>query len=319
MAGYLDQLASADENLHNTEMISPQVMTHPRLPHFIIIGAMKSATTTLQEQLVGQPGIFMSTPKEPNFFGDDEQFRKGLGWYQSLFISAPHEALLGEASTHYTKLPTYPETVARMHALLPNARLVYVMRHPVDRLVSHYIHEWSMSTISCDINEAVSCNPELIAYSRYAHQLQPYFDTYGRENVLPVFFERLIACPQQELERICSFIGYPERPIWQTDLPPSNVSQQRIRRFPLYDLLVGSTMMTYLRRTVIPKSWRQWTKDKLTMRTRPTLSSTVRTSLESELDRDLAILGAWLGVPLTCANFKSATSQTTLDWSERNA
>lgn len=294
-------------------------MIHPHFPHFVIIGAMKSATTTLQEQLVCQPGIFMSTPKEPNFFSDEEQFRKGLAWYQSLFSGAPAGSLLGEASTHYTKLPTYHETIRRMREILPDARLVYVMRHPVDRLVSHYMHEWSMGTISCDINEAVSRYPELIAYSRYSYQLQPYFETYGREKLLPVFFDRLVASPQQELERICSFIGYPERPAWQADLAPSNVSQQRIRRFPLYNFLVGSTTMTYLRRTLVPQSWRQWAKSKLTMRTRPTLNATVRASLEEQFDGDLATLGTWLGVSLTCANFKSVTSGTTLDWSKQNA
>jgi hypothetical protein len=294
-------------------------MTRPHLPHFVIIGAMKSATTTLQEQLVCQPGIFMSTPKEPNFFSDSDQFSKGFAWYESLFSVAPAGSLLGEASTHYTKLPTYPDTISRMHEVLPDVRLVYVMRHPVDRLVSHYMHEWSMGAISCDINEAVSSYSELIAYSRYASHLQPYFETYGRENLLPVFFDRLVSSPQQELERICSFIGYTKRPTWRTDLAPSNVSQQRIRRVPLYNLLVGSTTMTYLRRALIPQSWRQWAKNKLTMHMRPTLNSTVGASLEEEFDGDLATLGTWLGLSLTCANFKLATSESSLDWSKRNA
>ncbi len=79
-----------------------------RLPDFIIIGAMKSATTTLHGLLASQPGVFMSTPKEPCFFSDDEVWARGVGWYASLFEAAPAGALLGESSTHYTKLPTYP-------------------------------------------------------------------------------------------------------------------------------------------------------------------------------------------------------------------
>ena len=59
------------------------------LPDFIIIGAMKSATSTLHEQLILQPGIGMSDPKEPNYFSDDEQFDKGIGWYTNIFSGCP--------------------------------------------------------------------------------------------------------------------------------------------------------------------------------------------------------------------------------------
>ena len=83
-------------------------------PDFIVIGAMKSATTTLHEQLARQPGIFMSRPKEPNFFSDDAIYARGWGWYSSLFQAADLGSLRGESSTHYTKLPTFPRTVERM-------------------------------------------------------------------------------------------------------------------------------------------------------------------------------------------------------------
>ena len=82
------------------------------------------------------------------------------------------------------------------------------MRHPIDRLISHYIHEWSMKVISVDINQAIDRYPELIDYSRYSMQLASYFETFGRERVLPMFFERFIAHKQEELERVCNFIGY---------------------------------------------------------------------------------------------------------------
>ena len=57
-------------------------------PDFIVVGAMKSATTTLHEQLARQPGVFMSRPKEPNFFSDDAIYARGWGWYSSLFRAA---------------------------------------------------------------------------------------------------------------------------------------------------------------------------------------------------------------------------------------
>lgn len=287
----------------------------PRLPDFIIIGAMKSATSTLQQQLARQPGIFMSDPKEPNFFSDDPQFRKGLAWYSALFAQASPDDLTGEASTHYTKLPTYPQSLQRMHELVPGARLVYVMRHPIERLVSHYIHEWSMGNIDCGIDEAVRKCPEMIAYGKYAMQLDPFFAAYGRKAVLPVFFDRLTCAPQAELERVCRHVGYQGVPVWAHDAEPSNVSSKRLRRFPLYGIVVQSPLATKLRRALIPKSWRDRVKAGLTMQNRPVLSRQLEIELEREFDQDLARLGEWLGQPLTCRNFKAVTSAAPLDWS----
>lgn len=289
-------------------------MPASQLPHFVIIGAMKSATTTLQEQLVEQPGIFMCDPKEPNFFSDDPQFRKGLDWYKQLFSMAPAGAVLGEASTHYTKLPTYPQCVSRLHEHLPDAKLIYVMRHPVERLISHYIHEWSMGNINCSIDTAVEQNPEMVAYSQYATQLAPFFKVYGHQSVLPVFFDRLIREPQTELERVCQFIGYSQKPSWIADLKPANVSSERLRKFPLYELVVESRPATWLRRSLIPRAWRDRIKAKLTMQQRPALSAETRSGLELTFNQDLSTLGNWLGKSINCTNFKEVTSAETLNW-----
>lgn len=290
-----------------------------RLPSFVIIGAMKSATSTLQEQLVQQPGIFMSEPKEPNFFSDEDQYAKGMLWYSGLFSPAPNGAILGEASTHYTKLPTHPHSVERLKEHLPGAKFVYVMRHPVDRLISHYIHEWSMGVYRCGLEEAITRYPELIAYGQYSMQLKPYFDHFGRDAVLPVFFDRLIREPQAELERVCRFIGYQGSPQWQEDLKPSNVSSERIRRFPLYRYVVESPIATRLRRALVPQGLRDWVKGRLTMQRRPELSEKLRAELESAFDQDMQELGVWLGTPLTCQNFKKTTAHAELNWTVKDA
>ena len=262
-----------------------------RLPDFVIIGAMKSATSSLYQQLVQQQGIFMCSPKEPNFFSDADQYANGMAWYSGLFAHAPDGSLLGEASTHYTKLPTYPLAVERLKEHLPDARLVYVMRHPVDRLVSHYIHEWSTGVYRCGIEEAVNKYPELIAYGRYAMQLEPYFGAFGRDAVLPVFFDRLVREPQAELERICRFIGYRGQPVWVEELKPDNVSTERVRKFPFYELLVESGPAIWLRRRFIPQGLRDAVKTRLRMRDRPVLRDEARARLEAEFDHDLAQLG----------------------------
>lgn len=291
----------------------------PRLPSFVIIGAMKSATSSLYDQLTGQPGIFMCTPKEPNFFSDAEQYSKGMSWYENLFAYADKESLLGEASTHYTKLPTHPETVQRIKEHLPDARFIYVMRHPLNRLVSHYIHEWSTGVYHCNIDEAVDKYPELISYGRYAMQLEPYFEAFGRAAVLPVFFDHLLSEPQAELERICRFIGYQGQPVWIQDLKPDNVSSERIRKFPGYRLLIESGLATWLRRHFIPQGLRNIVKMKLRMKERPVLSGKVQARLEEEFDRDLKKLGNMLGANLNCMNFKQVTAAGPLNWIIPNA
>ena len=306
----MDELDAAASRLHAAESVKPSF----RLPDFIIIGAMKSATSTLHEQLSLQPGIFMSEPKEPNFFSDDDVYLRGMGWYAGLFAQAPAGALLGESSTHYTKLPTHPHTVQRLRQVLTSPRLIYVMRHPVDRLVSHYVHEWTMSKIDCDIDQAVDRFPELVQFSRYSTQLIPFFDAFGQAAVLPVFFDRLTKEPQDELDRVCRFIGYPGRPEWRSDMGPQNVSAQRIRRFPLYNLLVDSPLATSVRRSLVPQALRNWAKGRLTMTRRPQLSPAVRVRLEATFDEDLAQLGSWLGIDLNCGNFEQATSGTALQW-----
>lgn len=285
-----------------------------KLPDFIIIGAMKSATSTLQDQLIHQRDIYMCEPKEPNFFSDDEQYAKGMEWYLDLFDEFPDDALLGEASTHYTKLPTYPNTITRIKKHLSGTRFIYVMRHPIDRLVSHYIHEWSMGNYKCDINEAIIKYPELVDYGRYSMQLKPYLEAFGKDNVLPVFFNRLINDSQSELERICRFIGLTSKVNWQYALKAKNISNKRIRQFPFYKLIIESNLAKVLRRKLVPKKIRNYIKSKLRMQDRPVISKSNLSQLEGIFNEDLEIISKWLGIDINCSNFNHVTLTESLEW-----
>lgn len=282
-------------------------------PKFIIIGAMKCATSSLYQQLVAQPGIFMTTPKEPNFFSNDEIYAQGLEWYWSLFESAEPGALCGEASTHYTKLPTYPETLDRLATELSDVKFIYMMRHPLQRLISHYIHEWTQRVISVDINTAVDEHWELIAYSQYSMQIEPYLQRFGPENVLPIFFEQFCAAPEQELQRVCEFIGYPGVPQWQ-EIERDNVSSQRMRKNALRDLIVNAPGLSTIRKRLIPQSVRDRVKSLWQMQKRPELSAANETRLKAIFDEDLQQLGQWLGLELTCDTFKSAAKVSPQGW-----
>lgn len=283
-------------------------------PDFIIIGAMKCGTSTLHEQLAKQSGLFMTDLKEPNFFSNDEEYEKGLDWYLSLFSEANEGYICGESSTHYSKLPTYPKTVDRLLQHFPDLKFVYIMRHPIDRLVSQYIHEWTQGIVSSDINQAIADFPELVEYSLYTKQLKPYFKQFGKDKVLPVFFESLISDPQMELERICQFIGYAQKPRWNFDLDAQNVSQERMRPSAWRDNLVENPLLATLRRLMIPKSVRTWVRAWWTMKKRPELTTENIDKLKAIFDPDLAQLGSYLKTDLTCDTFKEVVKNQPLSF-----
>lgn len=274
-------------------------------PDFLIIGAMKCATSSIHDQLARCNGISMSDPKEPNFFSDDENWAMGMSWYESLFASMPASDLKGESSTHYTKLPTYPKCARRIHEFLPDAKLIYVMRDPIERIVSQYIHEWSMRMIrdGCSIDDAIREYPILVDYSKYAMQLSPYIELFGLDAILPVFFERIKADLQSELERIASHIGYASEVVWHED-DAKNVSSQRQRRNPVLNTILDVRLIQMARRTMLPESVRAKIRSKWTMKDRPELSSESVAYLHEQLNPDLAKLGDLLGRDLDCAGFK---------------
>jgi len=273
------------------------------LPDFLIIGAMKCGTTTLAAQLAAQDGLFITTPKEPNFFSDDAIFAKGLTWYESLFDAARPGDLRGEASTHYTKLPHHPHTLDRLVPVLPDARLICMIRNPLDRAVSHYIHEWSLGAMSGDIDVAFDSHPELIDYGRYAHQLAPWVAAFGRDRLFVSSLEAMTAAPQALLDRIGGFLGRPGL-VWQPDKAQENVSAQRVRPLPLQDILVYSPLATALRRRLVPRALRDRIRKGRQMQTRPTLTPALRARLEAVFAEDHVRLVALLpGCPDIAASY----------------
>jgi hypothetical protein len=284
-------------------------------PDFIVIGAMKSATTTLHEQLARQPGLFMSRPKEPSYFSDDEIYNRGSRWYSSLFRAATPGDLRGESSTHYSKLPSYPRTVDRMARDLPRIKLIYLMRHPIDRLVSQYVHELTCGRIRVELSEAIFRHPELIDYSRYAMQLRPFLDAYGAGSVLPIFFPRVLHYSQDELERIGRFLGHNGPLKWDATMKPQNAGRDRLRASPIRDALVRAPVLAGLRQRIVPRQWTQSLKARWRALVDPPRLSVAQAAYLRELfDADLAELGSWLGIAIDCESFDDVTASQSYDW-----
>jgi hypothetical protein len=284
-------------------------------PDFVVIGAMKSATTTLHEQLARQPGFFMTRMKEPNFFSDDSVHKRGWKWYSALFQDANPGDLRGESSTHYTKLPTYPRTVDRMVRHLPHLKLIYLMRHPLDRLISQYVHEVTAGRIRVGLSEAIRGHSELVDYGRYAMQLQPFLEAYGFENILPVFFPRFVTHSQSSLERIARFLAHRAVVRWDMTLKPQNVGRDRLRHNPIREVLVQAPVLSTLRQRIVPRDWSRSLKRHWKARIDPPrLATHLAERLRELFDADLAQLGAWLKIRLDCENFQEVTVSRSHDW-----
>lgn len=261
------------------------------MPDFMIVGAMKCGTSTLQAQLAAQDGVFMTTPKEPNFFSDDDVYARGIDWYRALYDGAGPDDLTGEASTHYTKRPTYPDTLARLQQTgAPLPRILYMIRNPLDRAVSHYIHEWTEARMGKDPVAEFQRHPEIAAYSCYAMQIAPFIAAAGADRVLLTSLEQIKADPDAEFARIARFLGLGAGAAWQHDMAAQNVSANRARRLPLQGLLLDNPVARTLRQTLVPKSLRTRIRARLTLQERPALPPTLIAELQDRFMEDRVLL-----------------------------
>lgn len=262
-------------------------------PDYIILGAMKCGTSTLAAQLGAQSGIFMTDPKEPNYFSDDENYAKGADWYESLFSPAADGDIKGEASTHYTKRPELPETVARMKSALPEVRLIYMIRNPMSRLVSHYIHEWTQSVLSEPLDLEITRHNPLVDYGLYGWQIAPYVEAYGADAIMLTSLERIKTDPAAELARVAAHIGYDKEPVWVAEKGAANTSAERARKLPMHDILIDNPVATTLRRSLVPKAVRTMVRSTRQYKGRPEIPEEQTLKLQERFLEDRELLASF--------------------------
>jgi hypothetical protein len=199
------------------------------MPDFLVIGAPKAGTTALHAALARHPGLFMSAVKEPKFFlsdgpppvkggpGDALTYREHI-WrrpeYEALFDPAPPGTLRGES----TPLYLYDRAaMRRIRQALPGARLIVVVRDPVERAHSNWTHLWSAGLEPVgDFVRACGEEERRIAagwasfwhytgLGRYGEQLEYVFTLFPREQVLVLRYRKMVDEPAQTLDRICAF------------------------------------------------------------------------------------------------------------------
>ena len=207
------------------------------LPDFLVIGAQKAGTTALYAYLLRHPAIVGPSWKEVSFF--DRHYARGEAWYRGHFPNtlrrraverrAGVAPIAGEASPSYMFHPFAPARVAQ---LVPDVRLIVLVRNPVDRALSHYHHEVALGRESLSFEDAVEREDErmsgelermrdpsyfshawwnytYLARGRYAEQLERWLAVFPRERLLVVPSEDLLGQPADTYARVLEFLGAP--------------------------------------------------------------------------------------------------------------
>ena len=216
------------------------------LPEFFVAGAPKAGTTAVHAALARHPSLYMSAVKEPKFFltdgppparggpGDVQTYREHV-WrredYEALFAPAPPGALRGESTPFYLY---NRDAHRRIRELVPDARLIVILRDPVERAHSNWTHLWSAGLDPIG-DVVLACAEEerriaagwadfwhYTALGRYGEQLEHLYEVFPRKQVFVFRYRALVENPAQTLDRICAFLEIP--PGLVTEVPRENVT-----------------------------------------------------------------------------------------------
>ncbi len=271
------------------------------LPNLIVIGAAKCGTRSPHEYLDTHPGIAMSRPKELDFFVPEKSPGRGLKWYEQQFKDAP---VRGETSPSYSVHPFRPGVPKRMHAVIPEARLIYLVRDPIDRIVSHYLHRVANHPHIGSFQQALvdpEQRPELTAYSRYWQQLEQYVECFPAEQILVVDSDELSEKCEQTMERIFGFLGVQAR--------RSPEFHRRYNRAATHGRLTASGQLVLRgltaalggqRASVVREHAPTWLRSRFRLPyERPVPSAGLRARLEEELRPEVEQLREHTGLPFS--------------------
>lgn len=202
-----------------------------RLPSFVIIGAVKAATTWIHNQLQANPAIFLPGP-EPHFFSQDHH--RGIDHYRRLFHAASPEQILGEKSADYFAHPTAP---ARLAKVMPGARLVLQLRNPVDRAYSDYKMLYRRGTVTgppeAYLHSGTTRHHRFLRDGLYAEHLARWLEHFDREQIRVLLFEDVKAQPTQVVATVCEHIGAPYHFSDEVGTAPRNDSSAQFLPLPV--------------------------------------------------------------------------------------
>lgn len=178
---------------------------------FLVVGAMKSGTTSLHKYLSTNPELFLPKKKEVNFFAKDEEFSKGLAYYEEYF-SDNMSKVCGEVSPLYMMIEASPERIFNAY---PEMKIIMVLRDPIKRALSHHNMmrkrdeektEWSewVGQLESGIEGGSST---YISCGLYGASLQKFMRYFDRESIHIIFMEELESDPVGTMQKISNFLG----------------------------------------------------------------------------------------------------------------
>jgi hypothetical protein len=279
------------------------------LPNFLVIGAARAGTSSLWDFLRGHPQVFMSGMKETNFFAlegitprfqgpGDEPLNHGaitdLMSYERLFEGVTHQRAVGEASTMYLY---HPCAASRIKAYIPRAKIIVILRNPVDRAFSSYLQMIREGREPVrDFSAALRLEPERIlavwehlwhykTMGFYYSQLSRYYDLFESSNIRVYLFEDLVADKPATLTDLLRFLGVDEKV--KIELKKLNsTSHVRVSRVRFIDkLLREDNVVTNTARRVLPASWVSRARNLFTYRLE--LAESVRRELVEVFREDI--------------------------------
>lgn len=299
-------------------------MRAPTLPNFFLVGAHKAGTTAVARFLGQHPEVFMSPVKEPRYFalaGESRTFtgpgdpansfdRHREEDYRELFGGVEAEKAVGEASTIYLYHRDAAENIRRR---VPEARIIAILRQPVDRAYSNFLHcrrdgqesyEDFLDALKQEANRVESGWGPLWHYQRkgrYAAQLARYLRHFPREQILVAIYDELKRNPVGLLQRIYSFLGVEEGFVpdtarrWNPGGVPHSVTLQRVLKFPNpLRSTIGAFLPAGAKRTL------KHLIQRANLRPAPKLPEDVRDALTRHLYTDeIAEMEAVTGLPVT--------------------
>jgi hypothetical protein len=189
---------------------------------FFIVGAPKAGTTSLYKYLNQHQDVVMSSVKEPNYFSKEELESQDLYYasknitdekdYHSLFQANGEKKKLGEASVSYL---FYPKVSKRIFTYNKDAKIIIILRNPVDRAYSHYKMDFRLGFVKRDFEDLVLNNnqegslfyQQYIDLGLYYQQVKSYIDEFGSSNVCVMFYEDLKKDRATFVNNIFSFLN----------------------------------------------------------------------------------------------------------------
>ncbi|MBA2521920.1 MAG: sulfotransferase [Solirubrobacterales bacterium] len=176
------------------------------LPNLIVVGAQKCGTSGLHYYLGLHPEVSMSNPKELNFFIEERNYPRGLEWYERHFD--PAARCRGESSPNYTAYPQHLGVPERMAEVVPDARLVYIVRDPIERITAHWVHNYAKRREKGDLSATLlHPNTSYVSRSKYHMQLQRFLEHFPSERILILDQADLRDDRMPTLRRLFEFAG----------------------------------------------------------------------------------------------------------------